>query len=84
MKNLQIPVYDSSIVHAARPDATRDKLHWAPVEKSCNDSDYRCEAFCEGNWADMVKFLCERQLPVLSFWSMQIALSTIVRELVSS
>ena len=84
MENLQIPVYDSSIVHAARPDATSDKLHWAPVEKSCNDSDYRCEAFCEGKWADMGKLLCERRLPVLSFWSMQIALSTIINQLVSS
>lgn len=75
-----IPVYDSSIVHAARPEATRDKMHWGRVSGRPSDAQsdlQRCHAYCSGKWAGLGNFAEERDSPILAFWSMQIALSMI-------
>lgn len=82
MVELSIPFYDSSVVHAARPEATGDKLHWGrilaehPEAGSCAK---KCDTYCAGLWAGMSRFMCERDEPSLSFWSMQISLSFILR-----
>lgn len=83
-----VNTYDSSVVHAARPEATRDKLHWGRIHsRHTRSSSFEelCQGYCSGKWIrpegdSMGRFMLERDIPVLAFSSLQLTLAAIMKE----
>eukprot|EP01031_Cornospumella_fuschlensis_P028416 gene28416-34307_t len=79
MMQYGIPTYDSSVVHAARPEGTRDNMHWSRVRNNHSPpTAEQCRAYCDGKWMGVAGFSSERDAPTMIFSSMQLMLGAVV------
>lgn len=65
-----ISTFDNSHPHAARPEATRDKMHWGRYPVSRN-AVLNCNEYCNGQWATLSFDEYTNALPILAFSTIQ-------------
>ena len=76
LKPFGMATYDTSVLHEARPERSRDKMHWGYYSRGYADPNgppANCGRYCAGMWADSPSFTSkERGFPELPWAETQI------------